>query len=141
MLAWKKRKKSRVGLPATGMQRWTTAATRKRPSAVVGRCERCHGKIKWKLETVSPCTNLELQYSRAALAHRMRSGSTWNILGRIRLELTAGLKQILAFGVRAGADHEAWKESVPVLLHSGRARPPRPSKAIWNLISSFIGEH
>lgn len=67
----------------------------------------------------------------------MRSGSTWNILGRIRLELTAGLKQIVAFGVRAGADHEAWKVSVPVLLHSGRARPPGPSKAISNLISSF----
>ena len=132
-----KRKKCRVGLPATGMQRWATAATRKRPSAVVGRCERCHGKINWRLETVSSCTNLERQYSRAALAHRMRSGSTWNIPGRIRLELTAGLKQSVTFGDRAGADHEAWKVSDPVLIHSGRARPPGPSKAISNLISSW----
>ncbi len=46
----------------------------------------------WRLETVRPCTRLELHDSRAALAHRMRSGSTWIIPDWSWLELTAGFE-------------------------------------------------
>jgi len=84
-----------VGLPATAMQRKASAATRNRPVAVFGRCERWQSKSKWVLELIGPCANLELQFSLVSQAHQQRSGRICNTSVRMRFDWGDTLKQLL----------------------------------------------
>ena len=84
-----------MGLPATAVQRKASAASRNRPVAVFGRCERCHGKNKWGLGTIGPCTSLELQFSLVPQAHPKRGGRNCSIPVRIRFDWLDNLKQLV----------------------------------------------
>ena len=77
------------------MQREASAATRNPPVAVFGRCERCHGKTEWGLETIGPCANVELQFSLVPQAHQKRKDRTCSIPVRMKFEWPDNLKQIV----------------------------------------------
>ena len=81
---WEKRDE-RGCLQREGSARLLPRLESKRASATVGWCERCFGKNEWRRESLQPLTNLELQLSCAALAHRMNIDIVWNILGPMLL--------------------------------------------------------